>query len=67
MIIKSESIEFRDKIMAGVTKAVQQLVISSAERNEKLVIADEDGNVLHVPAKDLLSKLSEPKVIGETK
>jgi hypothetical protein len=35
---------------------VNELVISSAERNEKLVIADADGNVLHVPAKDLLKQ-----------
>lgn len=32
-------------------------MIASAERNEKLVIADSDGNVLHVPAKDLFKTL----------
>jgi hypothetical protein len=58
MALKPESIEFRDKVMAGVHKAVRELVISSAERNESLVIADDQGNVLHVPAKELLSTIS---------
>jgi hypothetical protein len=58
MKIKSENIEIRNKIMEGVSKAIKQLVIASAERNEKLVIADHDGNVQHVPAKDLLKTVS---------
>jgi hypothetical protein len=58
MQIKPENIEFRNKVMEGVNKAVKNLVISSAEKNEKLVIADKDGNVLHVPAKDLLKTFS---------
>jgi len=54
--LKPENIELRNKIMEGIRMAVNELVISSAERNEKLVIADADGNVLHVPAKDLLKQ-----------
>lgn len=56
MKIKAENVELRNKIMAGINMAVRDLVISSAERNEKLVIADAEGNVLHVPAKDLLKQ-----------
>jgi hypothetical protein len=59
MALKPENIEFQNKIMEGVKKAVKKLVIASAEKNEKLVIADKDGNVLHVPAKDLLKTLSD--------
>ena len=59
MEIKPENVELRNKIMAGVNMAVRELVILSAERNEKLVIADAEGNVLHVPAKDLLKTVSD--------
>ena len=59
MKIKSENIELRNKIIEGANKAYEKLVVSSAAKNENLVIADKDGNVLHVPAKDLLKKLSE--------
>jgi hypothetical protein len=59
MGLKPENIELQNKIMEGVRKAVQKLVISSAEKNEKLVIADKDGNVLHVPAKELLKTLPD--------
>ncbi|HEY2581787.1 MAG TPA: hypothetical protein VGI43_08275 [Mucilaginibacter sp.] len=59
MKLKDESIEFRDKVMDGVNKAVKKLVIAAAEKNEKLVIADKDGNVQHVPAKDLLKTLPD--------
>jgi hypothetical protein len=61
MKIKAENVELRNKIMAGINMAVRELVISSAERNEKLVIADAEGNVLHVPAKDLLKQYTLDK------
>ncbi|MDB5016407.1 MAG: hypothetical protein JWQ84_1239 [Mucilaginibacter sp.] len=63
MAIKPENIEFRNKIMEGVNKAVKKLVVSSAEKNEKLVVADKDGNVLYVPAKDLLKTFSDTEKI----
>ena len=59
MKLKPENIELRSKIMAGINKAVRELVISSAAKDEKLVIADKDGNIKHVPAKDLLAMPSE--------
>jgi hypothetical protein len=61
MKIKPENVELRNKIMAGINMAVRELVISSAERNEKLVIADAEGNVLQVPAKDLLKQYTLDK------
>jgi hypothetical protein len=59
MRIKPENIELRNKILKGVDMAFRELVISSAEKNQSLVIADKDGNIQHVPAKELLKKLSE--------
>lgn len=44
--------------MVGVHKVVKQLINSSAKRNEHLVIADKDGNVQTVPAKDLIKTVS---------
>ena len=52
--MKPENIELTNKIMAGIKKAVSELVVKSAANNEKLVIADKDGKVKLVPAKDLL-------------
>jgi hypothetical protein len=57
--MKPENIELRNKIMAGIRKAVTNLVIISAANNEVLVIADKEGNVKHVPAKDLLHLISK--------
>jgi hypothetical protein len=63
MNLKPENIELQNKIMEGVKKAVRKLVISSAEKNEKLVIADKNGNVMHVPAKELLKTISETEKV----
>jgi hypothetical protein len=34
--------------------ALKELVETSARNNEELVIGDKDGNIMDVPAKDLL-------------
>jgi hypothetical protein len=59
MQVKPENIQLGDKIMSGIKKAVEKLVIESAERDEKLIIADKEGNVMHVPAKELLGQPSK--------
>ena len=59
MEIKSEHTDFQNKIMEGVSKAVKKLITESAELNEKLVVSYEDGNVQHVPAKELLKSYSK--------
>ncbi|MDB5088684.1 MAG: hypothetical protein JWR09_2678 [Mucilaginibacter sp.] len=59
MKIKPENVELRNKILKGVDMAFRELVVTSAEKNQSLVIADKDGNIKHVPAKELLKKLSE--------
>jgi len=43
-----------EKVLTGLPKALRKLVESSADNNESLVIADKDGNIKTVPAKELL-------------
>ena len=43
-----------EKVLTGLRKALRRLVESSADNNESLVIADKDGNIKIVPAKELL-------------
>lgn len=59
MGIKKENQELRDKIMAGIKKAVDKLIKDSAARNEDLIVADRDGKVKAVPAKELLRSISK--------
>jgi hypothetical protein len=57
--MKRESKKFDDqlvyKIMGGIKKAVSKLVEETAARNGTLVI-EQNGKVVHVPAKELLEK-----------
>lgn len=59
MIIKPENLELRDKIMTGIDKAFHNLVTKCAANDEALVVADKNGNVKHVPAKELLKMVSK--------
>jgi hypothetical protein len=58
-VMKRESKKFDDqlvyKIMGGIKKAVSKLVEETAARNGTLVI-EQNGKVVHVPAKELLEK-----------
>lgn len=58
MAIKKENHELGRKIMAGIKKAVEELIKTSAANNESLVVADEDGNVKKVPARELLRSIT---------
>jgi hypothetical protein len=55
---ESELSEFAQKVLLGMRKAIRKLVEERAASGESLVIS-EDGEVKHVPAKDLLAKLEE--------
>ena len=55
---ESELSEFAQKVLLGMRKAIRKLVEENAALGESLVIS-EDGEVKHVPAKDLLAKLDE--------
>ncbi len=54
MPMKEENIELYNKIVTGIRKAHRQLLETSAEKNESLVISGPNGEVLVVPAKQLL-------------
>lgn len=45
------------KILEGIRKASKKMIERSAANNERLVIADKDGNPINIPAKELLKNL----------
>jgi len=51
---KTDITELSEKVLTGLRKALRKLVETSAANNESLVIADEDGSVKLVLAKELL-------------
>ena len=55
---KSELSEFSKKVLEGVTKASRKLVEESAASGRSLVVYV-NGEIKKVPAKDLLSKVSQ--------
>lgn len=58
MAIKKENRELGQKIMAGIKRAVEELIKTSAANDESLVITDENGKVKKVPAKELLRSIT---------
>ncbi|WP_291926532.1 zeta toxin family protein [Chitinophaga sp.] len=54
---EKELMEFSDKVMQSMKKAMRKLVEASAVQNKKLIVGDKDGNPISVPAKELLKKL----------
>lgn len=47
------------KIETGLQESRKQLLNEYALRNDSLVVGDDNGNVLEVPAKEILSKHPE--------
>lgn len=54
---KTDINELSGKVLSGVKKALVKLAEKSAANNEELVIADKNGSIKSVPAKDLLKAL----------
>jgi hypothetical protein len=50
---KTSDKDFFDKVTAGLDLAYKKLVKDKKSKNSYLVMADKDGNVIKVPAKDL--------------
>jgi len=48
-----EKKEIREKILKGLELMHEKLIKTKKERNLALVVSDEKGNVIHIPAKDL--------------
>lgn len=55
---KADIDELSEKVLLGMKIAIKKLVEKSAANDENLVIGDNDGNIMTVPAKDLLSSIS---------
>lgn len=49
-----KSTELSDKFMYGLNLAIKRLVEKRALEDRTLIIADKDGNIKEVPAKELL-------------
>ncbi len=47
--------ELSEKVLLGMRIAIKKLVETSAANNESLIVGDENGNPISVPAKDLLN------------
>lgn len=45
-----------EKIIAGIRKAVNKMIVLKAKSDEDVVLVDENGKPYRVKAKDLLSK-----------
>ena len=45
-----------EKIIAGIKKAVNKMIILKAKSDEDIVLIDENGKPYRIKAKDLLSK-----------
>ena len=51
---KIELSDLSERILQGLRKSFRNLVETKAAKNQDLVIADKDGNIKIVPAKELL-------------
>ena len=45
--------ELREKIIKGLELYQKKLIKTKKERNLELVVSDDQGNVIRIPAKDL--------------
>jgi hypothetical protein len=53
-MVNKDKDQLPQKVLIGLRKALRKLVERSAANDESLVIADKDGNIKTVPAKELL-------------
>jgi hypothetical protein len=51
--------EMGRKLLTGLKMAHRKLVETAAANNESLIIADENGKPISVPAKELLAKMQK--------
>ena len=48
--------EFLQKVESGLAEAQHNMLVEKALHNRSVVIADKHGNIVHVPAKQLLAE-----------
>ena len=58
--MSSENMELERKIIEGFKKASDNFIMTSAAKNESLVITV-NGEIKHVPAKELLPSVNSAK------
>jgi hypothetical protein len=56
---KAKNEELGRKILTGIQIANRKLVEIAAAENRNLIVGDENGNPISVPAKELLKKMQE--------
>ena len=56
---KAEVEEMGRKLLTGLQMANRKLVENAAANNENLIVGDENGNPISVPAKELLKKMQK--------
>jgi hypothetical protein len=59
MDLKQDNIELYKKIEAGFKLAVRRLYEQKAANNESVVISGANGEIIRVPAKELLKDLQK--------
>ncbi len=45
--------DLSDKIKIALDKAIKNVIAETKSKNSFLVVADKDGNIIKIPAKDL--------------
>jgi sensory box histidine kinase len=53
--------EFSRKVLKGMQIAYEKMLHEEALRDESIVVADDEGNIKHIPAKNLLKKGTHPE------
>jgi len=53
--------EFARKVLKGMQIAYEKMLHEEALRDESIVVADDEGNIKHIPAKNLLKKGTHPE------
>ena len=53
MVIKKKREDLSDKIRLALDKGIKKLIAETKATNSYLVVADKDGTIKKIPAKDL--------------
>ena len=53
--------EFSRRVLKGMQIAYEKMLHEEALRDESIVVADDEGNIKHIPAKNLLKKGTHPE------
>lgn len=57
MITNIDEMDLASKVIEGIRRANRKMVEAAAANNESLIVGDDNGGFMAVPAKELLKKL----------